>query len=49
MKFPSDLLFIPPTDVIDMPKRARMTMLNVSFMESEWRSQEREIYKTKQK
>ena len=36
-----------PADVIDAPKRAKMTMLNVSFMESEWRSQEQEVYEKK--
>ena len=47
MKFPSDSLLLRPADVIDMPKRARMTMLNMCFMEREWRSQEQEIYREK--
>jgi len=41
----SDLL--RRADVIDMPKRASLTMLNVSFMRSEWCFQEQEIYKKK--
>ena len=36
-----------PADVIDMPKRAKMAMLNVSFMKSEWRSQTQKIYNRK--
>ena len=43
-----DSLFMGPADVIDMPKRAKMAMLNVSFMKSEWRSQTQKIYNRKQ-
>ena len=45
MKIPSYSRLTRPADVIEMPKRASMTMLNVNFIGSERRSKEQEICK----